>query len=227
MHTDINRIQGSGKTGRPPELDKTTLLNIAEILFADRGFKGTTVREIAKKAHCNVALISYHFGSKDGLYQAIWMRYLANVRKGPLGEEPQSLELLQTEWPELSDMDELRLCGALYTFAKNTIGNPRMQKILFRELLSGGQKAVKALVKSEPGMLSLIGGNLNQLVKAKKLRDDFDIKIAVISLIGPIIYSCVSGPILKSVYGFKTIDDAYARKLVLHLTRSFFNGTIL
>lgn len=51
-----------------------TKLKIAEAaiaLFTSQGFKGTTVRQIAKKAGVNLALISYHFGGKKGLLEEL------------------------------------------------------------------------------------------------------------------------------------------------------------
>ncbi len=47
------------------------LLNAAARLFAERGFARVTVRDICKKARANVAAVNYHFGGKDGLYQAV------------------------------------------------------------------------------------------------------------------------------------------------------------
>ena len=44
------------------------LLDTAEILFAQRGFDGVTVREITRKAHCNQAAVNYYFRSKKNLY---------------------------------------------------------------------------------------------------------------------------------------------------------------
>ncbi len=46
---------------------KTKILVKAEKLFAEHGFTGTSVREIAKAAEVNIAMISYYFGSKDKL----------------------------------------------------------------------------------------------------------------------------------------------------------------
>ena len=37
------------------------LLDVAEILFSDLGYAGTTVRDIAAKSQINQALINYHF----------------------------------------------------------------------------------------------------------------------------------------------------------------------
>ncbi|AJW64223.1 TetR/AcrR family transcriptional regulator [Elizabethkingia sp. HX WHF] len=41
------------------------ILEVAESLIAEKGFKGTSVREICSQANINVAMISYYFGSKD------------------------------------------------------------------------------------------------------------------------------------------------------------------
>src|SRR5436190_10048638 len=50
---------------------RARLLNAAARLFADRGFARVTVRDICKKARANVAAVNYHFGGKDGLYDAV------------------------------------------------------------------------------------------------------------------------------------------------------------
>lgn len=50
---------------------RARLLAEAERLFADRGFKGVTVREICRAAGANVAAINYHFGDKEGLYREV------------------------------------------------------------------------------------------------------------------------------------------------------------
>ena len=47
------------------------LLQAAEQLFADRGFKNVTVRDICRAARANVAAVNYHFGDKIGLYREV------------------------------------------------------------------------------------------------------------------------------------------------------------
>ena len=47
------------------------LLRTAEKMFADRGFKKITVRDICRAARANVAAVNYHFGSKLGLYREV------------------------------------------------------------------------------------------------------------------------------------------------------------
>ncbi|HVA99289.1 MAG TPA: TetR family transcriptional regulator [Bacteroidia bacterium] len=52
-------------------MKKENLLEVAEALFADKGYEGTSVRDIAQKAKVNVAMISYYFGSKEKMLEAL------------------------------------------------------------------------------------------------------------------------------------------------------------
>ncbi len=45
------------------------LLEAALVIFADKGFDGAGIREIAERAKANSAMVQYHFGGKEGLYQ--------------------------------------------------------------------------------------------------------------------------------------------------------------
>lgn len=48
------------------------IMEAAERLFADRGFAGTSVRDIAEAAGVNLAMISYYFGSKEKMMEAVF-----------------------------------------------------------------------------------------------------------------------------------------------------------
>ncbi|MCP4451511.1 MAG: CerR family C-terminal domain-containing protein [Planctomycetes bacterium] len=48
------------------------LLEAASRVFADKGYRGTTIAQVCKAARANVAAVNYHFGSKDGLYAKVW-----------------------------------------------------------------------------------------------------------------------------------------------------------
>ena len=51
--------------------EENILLN-AEKLFAEKGFEGTSTREISKEANVNISMISYYFGSKEKLLEKIF-----------------------------------------------------------------------------------------------------------------------------------------------------------
>ncbi len=55
------------------------ILQAAERAFGDSGFSGASMRRIAEAAGVPVALASYHFGSKDGFYRAVFDRRAPTV----------------------------------------------------------------------------------------------------------------------------------------------------
>jgi len=56
------------------------IIETAEALFADRGYDGISVRDIADEAGVNVAMISYYFGSKEKLMEAIFELRLGTMQ---------------------------------------------------------------------------------------------------------------------------------------------------
>nr|WP_320050952.1 CerR family C-terminal domain-containing protein [uncultured Desulfuromonas sp.] len=48
-------------------------------LFADKGFKATTIRDICSKSGVSVALIHYHYKNKNGLYEALLDRVIGDA----------------------------------------------------------------------------------------------------------------------------------------------------
>lgn len=64
------------QTGQPTA---ARILAMAEPLFAAHGFEATSLRAIAAAARVPVGGTAYHFGSKNGLYRAIWERRMHGV----------------------------------------------------------------------------------------------------------------------------------------------------
>ncbi|MFK4224203.1 TetR/AcrR family transcriptional regulator [Streptomyces sp. NPDC019890] len=63
------------------------LLDIGRTLFAEKGFEGTSVEEIAAKAGVSKPVVYEHFGGKEGLYAVVVdreMRHLLDMVTGAL-----------------------------------------------------------------------------------------------------------------------------------------------
>lgn len=58
-------------TRQDGESTRAQLLDVAGRLFAEHGYLGTSSKEICLRAGVNMAAVNYHFGSRDGLYQAV------------------------------------------------------------------------------------------------------------------------------------------------------------
>lgn len=53
------------------------ILDVAERLFMEHGYEGTSMRMVTSEAKVNLAAVNYHFGSKEALMQAVLRRRLA------------------------------------------------------------------------------------------------------------------------------------------------------
>src|ERR1700691_6458239 len=66
----------------PSDQTRTSILDAAERLYADRGFADVTMRDIVAAAGVNLAAVNYHFGSKDELIAELFVtRSLATNRE--------------------------------------------------------------------------------------------------------------------------------------------------
>ncbi|TDD49974.1 TetR/AcrR family transcriptional regulator [Kribbella antibiotica] len=113
----MRRSPGPDERQRDAERTKQQLLDAAVTEFGAHGFSGARVSAIADRAGVNKQLISYYFGGKEGLYQAVVDRWRASE---PSVTEPPG---------PLSD-----LVGA---YAKSTIAQPDLLRLLIREGVDG------------------------------------------------------------------------------------------
>lgn len=94
----------------PDDDVKNRLLIAARSLFAKQGFEKTTVRQICREANANIALVSYYFGGKEGMFAALLDCFLPESVKNLESEtDPvtgvrrivREICLLRREQPEL------------------------------------------------------------------------------------------------------------------------------
>lgn len=57
------------------------LIEAAGQVFAARGYRGATLREIAERAGANLAAANYHFGSKQRLYREVAREYFERLQR--------------------------------------------------------------------------------------------------------------------------------------------------
>ncbi|KUL22731.1 TetR/AcrR family transcriptional regulator [Actinoplanes awajinensis] len=83
---------------------RTQLLDAAEHLFAERGYRGTSIRAVTERAGANLAAVGYHFGSKAELLGAVVRRVLEPINAA----QSAGLDrlLARTPDPAVSDLVE-------------------------------------------------------------------------------------------------------------------------
>ena len=94
----------------PPASSPATrdrLLDAAEQLFAEHGFADASLRQITALAEANVASVNYHFGAKEDLYEAVFLRRIRPMNL----ERTRRLDALANaaEPPELATVLDILL----------------------------------------------------------------------------------------------------------------------
>jgi TetR/AcrR family transcriptional regulator, regulator of cefoperazone and chloramphenicol sensitivity len=102
------------------------LLGAAESLFAERGFKRVTVREICLAARANVAAVNYHFGDKFGLYRT--------VVQGAIDAMCETTELARHAGEGLPPEEQLRHFIAIFLRRLLTPGHDTVHRLMHREM---------------------------------------------------------------------------------------------
>jgi TetR/AcrR family transcriptional regulator len=111
---------------------KQDILSHARSLFAKKGFDGVSVREIAKESGQNISMISYYFGSKEGLYKEIISDHMLKVGGAVhklFASDPNK------EMTAKSFKAEIRSLANIIISMKAE--NPDMMSIMMRERVNG------------------------------------------------------------------------------------------
>jgi AcrR family transcriptional regulator len=96
---------------------KTRLMDVAEGLFAEKGYAATSLRDITSEAGANLAAVNYHFQSKEGLLSAIFERYVGPVNRERL-ETLDAIEARAGKGPP--DLEELLRAFLAPAFARRS-----------------------------------------------------------------------------------------------------------
>lgn len=114
-----------GKKTPPPEKTKDLILEAAMKHFCEKGYEGTSVREICCEVGANVSAIKYHFGGKEGLYRECFIIY---------GES--RLNIATKIITKAESFDDLRLKLKLFAedFIREGLLNLNLTKMVCREI---------------------------------------------------------------------------------------------
>ncbi len=168
------------RTRRNADLTREALLSAATESFARHGFDGATVEMIARRARVNRAMISYYFGGKQGLYDAI----LAATFK-PAGERLREIR-------DASLPPEARLRRFIEVFVETGGRHPHLPAMILREVLAGGLHLKDVFFDYVMTILSLIREILEQGVREGTFRP-VDPLLTHLSLVGSLVFFLATG----------------------------------
>jgi len=200
---------GSRKNQHPGKREQ--ILLAAEQVFAERGFRAATTREVAEKAGNASSLIFYYFKNKMALYEAVFQSFFDQLED--LIQQNLSL-----------DLDRLgQLRQFLFSFTDYAKGHRNMIRILLREIIDDG-RLVQKIAQEYFTPLYETWNEFFQQGKREALFREIDPLHHIHSLIGTNVFYFIAEPIIRAVgddadpYGFEQIEK---RKIeVWNLIRS-------
>lgn len=104
---------------------KETILSAAQGLFADKGFHGVSVDEIARAVNVSPAILYRHFDSKQTLYAAVLEKFA--------GQRQSYVDTIVNHGTRFEDA----LAGMTQVYIENIAKNPDILKIELHSLLEG------------------------------------------------------------------------------------------
>jgi AcrR family transcriptional regulator len=150
------------------------IMEAAEKLFAEQGFDGTSVRDIAEAAQVNLAMISYYFGSKEKLMEAMFHHKGSDFKI-------QLENILQNK--NLSPIQKVE--KLIDDYIERIFRKQCFHKILTREQLTNNSSAiVEQIYQLKQRNYSLIKQLIQEGQKAGDFRKNIDISFLMMTLTG-------------------------------------------
>ena len=175
-------------------------------LFAANGYGGTSVRAICAAADTNLNAVSYHFGGKKGLYQAV----LKGVGDRRLASAQRLLDLPARDVGDL----ETRLLLFAEECLVAWLEEPGVLNILLAELQQGFPNCDEEAMQSLEAQSQVLIGFLTSARDDGLLAEDLDIAMVAGGLIERLNNQVLFSDTLKQQFGASVEDPDYRRAWV-------------
>lgn len=196
------------------------IMEVAEALFAEKGFNGTSVRDIADKAGVNLAMISYYFGSKDKLLEAIFERR---------GETTKLILEDLVSKADVTSMDKMNLL--IDHYLQKISSQQCFHRLMVREQsVNSSGPIADMIMKLKRQNLEVVKKLISEGQKKGEFRKNIDTPLLMITMLGTANQLITSQHYYKQLNNLQDMPEAefqkhLLKKLAQHL--KFLFKTIL
>jgi AcrR family transcriptional regulator len=199
---------------------RARVIAAASTLFAERGFHGTTVRDIAQRAKVNLAAGHYHFGSKETLYLEVLRAQFADImarfeargaRLAPHAALPPA--------PRLQAMLHTRIAAMLELLLGPPPGLPGT--LMMREMCDPSAALpdiVEQFIQPQKRDMEVIVAALCPRFGRQQ------VERCVFSMVGQVFFYRHMLPALPRLLGRSTLSRAWLRATAEHITAFSLGG---
>ena len=114
---------------------KAHILNVAMELFAEKGFEGSSIRDLAARADVNVAMVNYYFGSKEKLFESM-VALKASYTRGVLDEIVKNQQLSYIE----------KIDAIIDTYIDRLFHNRVFHRVIHQEMMLSQRESLQQAI---------------------------------------------------------------------------------
>lgn len=187
---------------------KENILKVTLDIIKEEGFEGVTIRKIASRAKVNIALINYHFGSKDNLISEA-LKILINVFKDAF------ISLDDTTLPPRK-----RLENFIINYTKIAIQYPEIVKRVFLQNSFNFESQNEFLHFLKTTGFIKIHHTLHEITGKT---DNSELMAMMIQMMGSIIFPIIMFPELKKASGIDPSSPGAFENYIKLLIENYFS----
>src|SRR5438445_1583873 len=204
-----------------PASTRQRLLAAATTLFAEHGFHGTTIREIAARAGVNVAAGNYYYGSKKALYLEVLRAQFAEIRAlvRARGAAPSERELARLSRKELAAVFRARVTIMLDLLLGPP---PGVHGTLMQREMCDPSEALPVIVEE---FIAPMLREMREIAAHLEPRLDVEsVERCVFSITGQALFYRFTLPALRLLDGIPARSSRFTRDLADHITEFSLGG---
>jgi len=188
---------------------RSKLLDVGTQLFAERGLNGVSIRELSLAAETSISMISYHFGSKEGLYSAV------------LQQQFDSFKEIKEIREAVSDPVSMIESYLRWTFRRHR-NNPYLLRFYTSELTNPTVFFEPIVLPVIDEVILTMAAAIEEGKRRKQFRADVDATNAALALAGMVNYFFLSSQATKDLINTEPDQD----ELLIHQYLSIFTNGI-
>lgn len=193
------------------EVDTTRerIADAAGEIFAERGFDGTTVRDICQRAGANIAAVNYYFGDKQRLYvEAVVRAHRWRMEQARL-----------PEWSEGTPA-ETKLADFIITFIRRVRTGPEgtwHTKLMMREMANPTAACAELVQSSIRPQFEILLEVLRELLPQDI--DEERLRLNAFSIVGQCLFYHFADPVIRNLLSDESYSALDIETLAQHVTQ--------
>jgi AcrR family transcriptional regulator len=186
------------------------IMEAAEELFAEKGFDGTSVRDVARDAGVNLAMISYYFGSKEKLMESLF-KYRGEFIKMQLESMLQNREMSSLQ----------KFYNLIDSYIDRFIKQKCFHKIMTREQMMHLKGTMPRLIHDmKKRNQELVQQLILEGQKKGEFRKNIDVPLMMATLIGTVNHIITTQHYYQKLNNLEDLTDEEFKK---HIKKKLSN----